>query len=87
MDKINSFLPLKPDSVNLPEMYLSTKLKRKTFEDSTLVWGLSPAKYVTNTIANTMSTPNIATTNPYTTLAIDNKKDYYAIVDSRASDN
>jgi hypothetical protein len=30
MDKINSFLPLKPDSVSPPEMYLGTKLKKKT---------------------------------------------------------
>eukprot|EP00804_Cyclotella_cryptica_P011569 CCRYP_012075-RA/>CCRYP_012075-RA protein AED:0.42 eAED:0.45 QI:0/0/0/1/0/0/2/0/162 len=35
MDRINSFLPLKPDSVGPPEMYLGAKLKRKTFEDGT----------------------------------------------------
>jgi hypothetical protein len=46
MDKINSFLPLKPDSVGPPEMCLSAKLKKKTFEDNTTAWRLSPAKYV-----------------------------------------
>eukprot|EP00804_Cyclotella_cryptica_P020326 CCRYP_014066-RA/>CCRYP_014066-RA protein AED:0.16 eAED:0.16 QI:0/0/0/1/1/1/3/0/747 len=46
MDRINSFLPLKPDSVGPPEMYLGAKLKRKTFEDGTTAWGLSPAKTV-----------------------------------------
>ncbi len=40
MDKINCFLPLKPDMVGLSEMYLRAKLKRKTFEDSTMAWGL-----------------------------------------------
>jgi hypothetical protein len=40
MDKINSFLPLKPDSISMPEMYLGAKLKRKTFDDGTLAWGL-----------------------------------------------
>ena len=35
MDRIKSFLPLKPDSVSLPEMYLGAKIKRKTFKDST----------------------------------------------------
>jgi hypothetical protein len=35
MDKINSFLPLKPDLVGPPEMYLGAKLKRKTFDDHT----------------------------------------------------
>ena len=39
MDKINSFLPLNPDSVSLPEVYLGAKLKRKTFDDGTLAWG------------------------------------------------
>jgi hypothetical protein len=38
MDKINSFLPLKPDSVSPPKMYLRTKLKKKTFKDGTLAW-------------------------------------------------
>jgi hypothetical protein len=39
MGKINSFLPLKPDSVSLPEMYLRAKLKRKAFNESTSAWG------------------------------------------------
>ena len=38
MDKINSFLPLKPDSVSPPKIYLRTKLKKKTFKDGTLAW-------------------------------------------------
>eukprot|EP00804_Cyclotella_cryptica_P025701 CCRYP_002900-RA/>CCRYP_002900-RA protein AED:0.28 eAED:0.28 QI:0/0/0/1/1/1/2/0/294 len=42
IDKINSFLPLKPDLVGPPEMYLDAKLKRKTFEDGTMAWGLPP---------------------------------------------
>jgi hypothetical protein len=46
MDTINSFLPLKPDSVSPPEMYLGAKLKKTSFEDDTLAWGLSLAKYV-----------------------------------------
>eukprot|EP00804_Cyclotella_cryptica_P028067 CCRYP_017276-RA/>CCRYP_017276-RA protein AED:0.08 eAED:0.14 QI:0/0/0/1/0.25/0.2/5/0/724 len=52
MDRINSFLPLKPDSVGPPEMYLGAKLKRKTFEDGTTAWGLSPAKYVQQAVKN-----------------------------------
>eukprot|EP00804_Cyclotella_cryptica_P020242 CCRYP_010924-RA/>CCRYP_010924-RA protein AED:0.27 eAED:0.27 QI:0/0/0/1/1/1/2/0/495 len=52
MDKINSFLPLKLDSVGLPEMYLGAKLRKKTFEDGTTVWGLSPAKYVQQAVRN-----------------------------------
>eukprot|EP00804_Cyclotella_cryptica_P016148 CCRYP_004244-RA/>CCRYP_004244-RA protein AED:0.29 eAED:0.30 QI:0/-1/0/1/-1/1/1/0/331 len=35
MDRIISFLPLKPNSVDPPEIYLGAKLKRKTFEDGT----------------------------------------------------
>eukprot|EP00804_Cyclotella_cryptica_P022281 CCRYP_018122-RA/>CCRYP_018122-RA protein AED:0.40 eAED:0.40 QI:0/0/0/1/1/1/2/0/152 len=52
MDKINSFFPLKPDSAGAPEMYLSAKLKRKTFEDGTTAWALSPAKYVQQAVKN-----------------------------------
>eukprot|EP00804_Cyclotella_cryptica_P001676 CCRYP_009051-RA/>CCRYP_009051-RA protein AED:0.08 eAED:0.08 QI:0/0/0/1/0.5/0.6/5/0/841 len=52
MDRINSFLPLKPDSVGPPEMYLGAKLKRKTSEDGTTAWGLSPAKYVQQAVKN-----------------------------------
>jgi hypothetical protein len=35
MGKINSFLPLKPDSASLPEMYLRAKLKSKAFNERT----------------------------------------------------
>ena len=52
MAKINGFLPLKPDSVGPPEMYLGAKLKKKTIEDGTLVWALSPAKYVKQAVKN-----------------------------------
>eukprot|EP00804_Cyclotella_cryptica_P013947 CCRYP_002465-RA/>CCRYP_002465-RA protein AED:0.03 eAED:0.04 QI:0/0/0/0.83/0.6/0.5/6/0/916 len=52
MDRINSFLPLKPDLVGPPEMYLSAKLRKKTFEDGTMAWGLSPAKYVKQAVRN-----------------------------------
>eukprot|EP00804_Cyclotella_cryptica_P024391 CCRYP_018575-RA/>CCRYP_018575-RA protein AED:0.15 eAED:0.15 QI:0/0/0/1/0/0/4/0/667 len=51
-DRINSFLPLKPDSVGLPKMYLGAKLRKKTFEDGTTTWGLSPAKYVQQAVRN-----------------------------------
>ncbi|KAL7477599.1 LOW QUALITY PROTEIN: hypothetical protein ACHAW6_003399 [Cyclotella cf. meneghiniana] len=43
MDKIDAFLPLKPDSIGPPEMYLGAKLKKKTLEDGNTAWGLSPS--------------------------------------------
>jgi hypothetical protein len=52
MNKINSFLPLNPDSVGPPEMYLGAKLKKKTFEDGTTAWRLSPVKYVQQAVSN-----------------------------------
>jgi hypothetical protein len=33
-------------------MYLGAKLKKKTFEDGTTAWGLSPAKYVQHAVRN-----------------------------------
>ncbi|KAL7475153.1 LOW QUALITY PROTEIN: hypothetical protein ACHAW6_001080, partial [Cyclotella cf. meneghiniana] len=41
-----SFLLLQLDSIHPPEMYLGAKLKKKTFEDGNVAWGLSPSKYV-----------------------------------------
>ena len=52
MDKIDSFLPLKPDLIGPPKMYLGAKLKKKTFEDGTVTWGLSPSKYVQQAVRN-----------------------------------
>jgi hypothetical protein len=52
MDKINSFLPLKPDSVGPPKIYLGVKLNKKTFKDGTTVWGLLPAKYGKQAVRN-----------------------------------
>eukprot|EP00804_Cyclotella_cryptica_P027808 CCRYP_009227-RA/>CCRYP_009227-RA protein AED:0.45 eAED:0.45 QI:0/-1/0/1/-1/1/1/0/98 len=52
MDRINSFLPLKPDSVGPPEDVSRAKLKRKTFEGGTTAWGLSPTKYVQQAVKN-----------------------------------
>ena len=52
MDKIDSFLPPKPDSIGLHEMYLGAKLKKKTFEDGTVAWGLSPLKYAQQAVKN-----------------------------------
>ena len=46
MDKINSFLPLKPDSVGPPEMYLGAKLKWEIFDNDASALGLSTDKYV-----------------------------------------
>ena len=52
MDKINSFLPLKPGYAGPPEMNLRATLKEKILEDCTLVWVLSPAKYVKQAVRN-----------------------------------
>ena len=52
MDRIDSFLPLKPGSIGPPEMYLGAKLKKKTFDDGTVAWGLSPSKYVQQAVRN-----------------------------------
>ncbi len=52
MDKIGSFLSLKPGSIGPPEMYLGAKLKKKTFDDGTVAWGLSPSEYVQQAVRN-----------------------------------
>ena len=57
MHMINSFLPLKHDLVGLSEMYLGAKLKRKTFQDGTLAWGLPPPKYAQQAVRNVETYP------------------------------
>ena len=52
MEKIDSFLPLKPDLIGPPEIYLGANPKTKTFEDGTVAWGLSPLKYVQQAVRN-----------------------------------
>ena len=52
MDKIDSFLPIKSGSIDPPEINLGAKLKKKTFEDGTVEWGLSPLKYVQQAVRN-----------------------------------
>ena len=52
MNRINGYLPLKPDSIGPPMMYLGGKLRKKEFPDGTKAWGLSPAKYVQQAIKN-----------------------------------
>jgi hypothetical protein len=52
MDKINGYLPLKPDSVGPPEFYLGAKLRKKTFQDGSYAWSLSPSKYVQSSVKN-----------------------------------
>ena len=44
MDKINNFLPLKPDSVGPPEMYLRAKLKKEDLRGWHLGLGPKPGQ-------------------------------------------
>ena len=52
MDRIDSCLSLKPDLIGPPKMYLGAKLKKKTFDDVTVAWGLSHLKYVQQAVKN-----------------------------------
>ena len=52
MDKIDSFLPLKPELIGPPEIYLGGKVKKKTFEDGNVAWKLSLSKYVQQAVRN-----------------------------------
>jgi len=46
MNEINGYLPLKPNSVGDPDIYLGAKLKQTRLPNSVWAWGLSPSKYV-----------------------------------------
>jgi hypothetical protein len=52
MGEINKYLPLKPNSVGNPDIYLGAKLKETRLPNGVMVWGLSPSKYVAQTVKN-----------------------------------
>jgi hypothetical protein len=55
MNKINSYLPLKPSSVGDPDIYLGAKLKLTLLPNGVMAWGLSPSKYVIQAVKNCQS--------------------------------
>jgi hypothetical protein len=52
MSEINKYLPLKPNSVGNPDIYLSAKLKETRLPNGVMVWGLSLSKYVVQAVKN-----------------------------------
>ena len=46
LNKLNRYVPLKPESVRNPEMYLGTKLKHMQLHNGIWAWSMSPSKYV-----------------------------------------
>jgi hypothetical protein len=52
MNEINGYLPLKPNSVGDPDIYLGAKLKQTRLPNCVWAWGLSPSKYVAQAAKN-----------------------------------
>jgi len=52
LDKINGYLPLKPDSVGDPDIYLGAKLRQTQLPNGVWAWALSPSKYVNQAVRN-----------------------------------
>jgi len=52
MNEINGYLPLKPSSVGDPDIYLGAKLKQTKLPNGVWAWGLSPSKYVAQSVMN-----------------------------------
>jgi hypothetical protein len=52
MNKINSYLSLKPSSVGDPDIYLGAKLKQTQLPNGVMAWGLSPSKYAFQAVKN-----------------------------------
>lgn len=52
LNKINEYLPLKPDSVGDPDIYLGAKLRQTRLENGVWAWALSPSKYVGQAVRN-----------------------------------
>jgi hypothetical protein len=52
LDLINGYVSLKPSSVGDPDIYLGAKLKLTQLNNGIWAWGLSPSKYVAQTVKN-----------------------------------
>ncbi len=52
LDRINKYLPLKPESVGDPDMYLGAKLRQTQLPNGMWAWALSPSKYVNQAVKN-----------------------------------
>ena len=52
LKRINKYLPLKPDSVGDPDMYLGAKLRQTELTNGVWAWALSPSKYVNQAVKN-----------------------------------
>ena len=46
LNKLNSYVPLKPDSVRSPNVYLGMKLNSMQLYDSIWALSISPLKYI-----------------------------------------
>jgi hypothetical protein len=51
-NEINGYLPLKPNSVGDPDIYLGAKLKQTQLPNGVMAWGLSPSNYVVQAVKN-----------------------------------
>ena len=52
LGKINDYLPLKPDSVGDPDIYLGAKLKQTRLENGVWAWTLTLSKYMNKAVKN-----------------------------------
>ena len=52
LGKINTYLPLKPDWVGDPDIYIGAKLQQTQLLNGVWAWALSPSKYVNQAVRN-----------------------------------
>jgi hypothetical protein len=50
--KLDKFFPMKPGSIGDPDTYLGAKLKKVMLDNGISCWGMSPSKYIQESISN-----------------------------------
>ena len=52
LNRIDMYMKLKVGSVGDPDIYMGAKLMKVTMDDGNKAWGVSPSKYVPETVRN-----------------------------------
>jgi hypothetical protein len=52
LKRINKFFPMKPGSIQAPDIYLGAKISKVRLPNQVEAWAMSPSKYIQEAVSN-----------------------------------